>query len=70
MKSNACVKVVVLLWIVVSLALPLDMDLVDFKFELVVTESIVIEGEVGRYSLPNSVKEITSVGIPSETNWL
>ena len=70
MKSNACVKVVVLLWIVVSLALPLDMDLVDFKFELVVTESIVIEGEVGRYSLPNSVKEITSVGIPSETNRL
>ena len=36
MKSNACVNVDVV-WIVVvvvSLALPLDMDLVDFKFDL------------------------------------
>jgi hypothetical protein len=33
-------------WIVVSLALPLGMDLVDFKFDLVVTHSIVIEVEV------------------------
>ena len=45
MKSNACVKVDVV-WIVVSLALPLGMDLVDFKFDLVVMESSVIEIEV------------------------
>ena len=45
MKSNVCVKVDVV-WIVVSLALPLDMDLVDFKFDLVVMESIVIGVEV------------------------
>ena len=48
------------------------MGLVDFKFDLVVMESIFIEGEVeceGQKSLPNSVKEITSLGIPIETNW-
>lgn len=39
MKSNACVKGDVV-GIAVSLALPLDVDLVDFKFDL---ESIVIE---------------------------
>jgi hypothetical protein len=51
------------------------MGLVDFKFDLVVMESIAIEaieGEVeceGQKSLPNSVKEITSLGILIETNW-
>ena len=39
MKSNACVKVDVIVLIAISLALPLDMD-------LVVMESIIIEAEV------------------------
>lgn len=42
MKSNACVKVDVVWIVVVSLALPLDVDLIDFEFDL---ESIVIEVE-------------------------
>jgi hypothetical protein len=43
MKSNACVKLDVAWIVVVSLAFPLDMVLVDFEFDL---ESIVIEVEV------------------------
>ena len=46
MKSNACVKVDVVVWIVVTLALPLEMGLVDFKNDLVVMESIVIQREL------------------------
>ena len=61
MKSNACVKVDVVVWIVVTLALPLEMGLVDFKNDLVVMESIVIQRELecrGQLSLPNSVKKL------------
>jgi hypothetical protein len=72
MKSNACVKVdAAFIVVVVSFVLALDVDFVDLKFDLVVVESIVVEIKVeceGQYNLPNSVKEITSVGIPRETN--
>ena len=44
MKSNAFVKVDVV-WIVISLALPLDKGWDGFKFDLVVMVLIVVEVE-------------------------